>query len=224
MLGAAPTCKSHRGMYLGLVSVVVGVATLLISAGKASGEVQAKARAAPVWGVALDGRQTDEPNLELLAQAKAAGVNAIVTDPKRWSVERHRRLASLARGLGMFLIEPRRPSKQEVGSSALHARCESGRRVHRPCSRDGDNLLHFLRLEGSAQADNGRVPDDPGPLGLRRRILLIFTLGALGLAAFLSFTTYGLVRSNLAGQRDRASIAAAYRDSRLVTGRLRLGC
>src|SRR5262245_20394102 len=39
-------------------------------------------------------------------------------------------------------------------------------------------------------------PRRPGPLGLRRRILLIFTLGALGLATFLSFTTYGLVRSN----------------------------
>jgi signal transduction histidine kinase len=61
----------------------------------------------------------------------------------------------------------------------------------------------------------------PGPLGLRRRILLIFTLGALGLAAFLAFTTYGLVRSNLADQRDRSSIAEAYRNSRQVTGRLR---
>jgi two-component system sensor histidine kinase MtrB len=68
----------------------------------------------------------------------------------------------------------------------------------------------------------GVFPRRPGPLGLRRRILLIFTLGALGLAAFLAFTTYGLVRSNLAGQRDRASIAAAYRDSRLVNGRLGL--
>jgi signal transduction histidine kinase len=60
----------------------------------------------------------------------------------------------------------------------------------------------------------------PGPLGLRRRILLIFTLGALGLAAFLSFTTYGLVRSNLASQRDRSSIAEAYRNARMVSGQL----
>jgi signal transduction histidine kinase len=67
----------------------------------------------------------------------------------------------------------------------------------------------------------GVFPRRPGPLGLRRRILLIFTLGALGLAAFLAFTTYGLVRSNLASQRDRASIAAAYRNSRLVNGQLR---
>jgi signal transduction histidine kinase len=66
----------------------------------------------------------------------------------------------------------------------------------------------------------GVFPRRPGPLGLRRRILLIFTLGALGLAAFLAFTTYGLVRSNLASQRDRASIAAAYRNSRLANGQL----
>ena len=66
----------------------------------------------------------------------------------------------------------------------------------------------------------GLFPRRPGPLGLRRRILLIFTLGALGLAAFLAFTTYGLVRSNLASQRDRSSISEAYRNSRLVNGRL----
>jgi two-component system sensor histidine kinase MtrB len=66
----------------------------------------------------------------------------------------------------------------------------------------------------------GILPRRPGPLGLRRRILMIFTLGALGLAAFLAFTTYGLVRSNLASQRDAASIEAAYRSSRLITGRL----
>ena len=66
----------------------------------------------------------------------------------------------------------------------------------------------------------GLFPRRPGPLGLRRRILLIFTLGALGLAAFLAFTTYGLVRSNLASQRDRSSIAEADRNSRLVNGTL----
>jgi signal transduction histidine kinase len=66
----------------------------------------------------------------------------------------------------------------------------------------------------------GLLPRKPGPLGLRRRILLIFTLGALGLAAFLAFTTYGLVRSNLSSQRDRSSISEAYRNSRVVNGRL----
>jgi two-component system sensor histidine kinase MtrB len=61
----------------------------------------------------------------------------------------------------------------------------------------------------------------PGPLGLRRRILLIFTLGALGLATFLSFTTYGLVRSNLTTQRDSASLSQAYRNARNAAQRLR---
>lgn len=48
------------------------------------------------------------------------------------------------------------------------------------------------------------------PLGLRRRILLIFTLGALGLATFLAFTTYGLVRSNVVSQRENDALARAY--------------
>ena len=59
-------------------------------------------------------------------------------------------------------------------------------------------------------------PHRPGPLGLRRRILLIFTLGALGLATFLAFTTYGLVRSNLTSQRDSTSLKAAYRNANQV--------
>jgi len=62
----------------------------------------------------------------------------------------------------------------------------------------------------------GIFPRRPGPLGLRRRILVIFTLGALGLSTFLSFTTYGLVRSNLTSQRDSTSKAAAYRDANQV--------
>lgn len=61
----------------------------------------------------------------------------------------------------------------------------------------------------------------PGPLGLRRRILLIFTLGALGLATFLSFTTYGLVRSNLTTQRDTASLSQAYRNANNAAQHLR---
>lgn len=48
------------------------------------------------------------------------------------------------------------------------------------------------------------------PLGLRHRILAIFTLGALGLATFLAFTTYGLVRSNLVTQRENAALSTAY--------------
>jgi signal transduction histidine kinase len=46
-------------------------------------------------------------------------------------------------------------------------------------------------------------------LGLRRRILLIFTLGSLTLSTFLAFTTYGFTRSNVVQQRDRNSVEAA---------------
>ena len=44
-----------------------------------------------------------------------------------------------------------------------------------------------------------------GSVGLRRRILLIFTLGSMTLSAFLAVTTYGLVRSNLIEQRYSTS-------------------
>ena len=46
-------------------------------------------------------------------------------------------------------------------------------------------------------------------LGLRRRILLIFTLGSMTLSTFLAFTTYGFTRSNVVQQRDRNSVEAA---------------
>lgn len=55
-----------------------------------------------------------------------------------------------------------------------------------------------------------RTPWHRRPLGLRRRIQGIFTLGALGLASFLAITTYGLVRSNLLSQHEDASLSAAY--------------
>jgi signal transduction histidine kinase len=60
-----------------------------------------------------------------------------------------------------------------------------------------------------------------GGVGLRRRILLIFTLGSLGLSVFLAFTTYGLVRSNLIEQRYAASRQAAYTHAQLVYQQLR---
>ncbi len=60
-----------------------------------------------------------------------------------------------------------------------------------------------------------------GAVGLRRRILLIFTLGSLALSAFLAITTYGLVRSNLAAQRDSASLQAAYTHAQVVQSALR---
>src|SRR4029079_14762123 len=55
-----------------------------------------------------------------------------------------------------------------------------------------------------------------GGVGLRRRILLTFTLGSLTLSAFLAVTTYGLVRSNLIEQRYVASRQATYTDAATV--------
>ena len=60
-----------------------------------------------------------------------------------------------------------------------------------------------------------------GSFGLRRRILLVFTLGSLGLSAFLAFTSYGLVRSNLIEQRESASRELAYTHAQIVQSVLR---
>ena len=56
----------------------------------------------------------------------------------------------------------------------------------------------------------------PRRIGLRNRILLLFGTGALILAAVLSFTTYGLTRSNLVQQRESASINQAVINARRV--------
>ena len=53
-------------------------------------------------------------------------------------------------------------------------------------------------------------------LGLRQRILAVFTLGAMVLSVVLAFTTYGLVRSNLVSQRDSTSLDEAYRNAQVV--------
>lgn len=58
-------------------------------------------------------------------------------------------------------------------------------------------------------------------LGLRRRILLIFTLGSLALSIFLAITTFELTRSNVVAQRDTASIDATRRNAQLVQTSLR---
>ena len=60
-----------------------------------------------------------------------------------------------------------------------------------------------------------------GGVGLRRRILLTFTLGSLTLSAFLAVTTYGLVRSNLIEQRYSANRQAAYSHAQVVLRELR---
>jgi two-component system sensor histidine kinase MtrB len=67
-----------------------------------------------------------------------------------------------------------------------------------------------------------RPPTDRrAALGLRRRILLIFTLGSMTLSTFLAFTTYGLTRSNVVQQRDRTSIETTRRNAQEVQNRLR---
>ena len=136
MLGAAPTCKRYRGLAFRLVILAAALAVQLA--------LTASALAAPpksngvqptrVWGIALDGRQTDEPNLELLSQAKEAGLNAIVTDPERWSPSRHLRLVEMARQLGLLLIEPRRPVLGSADPEITAQQCEAQRSLHRPCA------------------------------------------------------------------------------------------
>ena len=73
---------------------------------------------------------------------------------------------------------------------------ELGAMAERPAGADG----------AVAGVIRGRLT---GTVGLRRRILLTFTLGSLALSAFLAITTYGLVRSNLLDQRDSASVETA---------------
>ena len=94
-----------------------------------------------------------------------------------------------------------------------------------PASAVGGPTTGATAPDGSAARTRRRRfpalrPSRHRPLGLRRRILLIFTLGALGLSTFLAFTTYGLVRSNLASQRDSASINAAYQHAAQVLNQL----
>ena len=61
----------------------------------------------------------------------------------------------------------------------------------------------------------------PHGLGLRSRILAIFTLGVAVLAAVLAFTTYGLTRSTLLRQREESALQRAYSDARSVRASLR---
>ncbi len=61
----------------------------------------------------------------------------------------------------------------------------------------------------------------PAALGLRRRILLIITLGSIALSLFLATTTFGLTRSNLVTERDEAAISNSGRNARAVERDLR---
>ena len=61
----------------------------------------------------------------------------------------------------------------------------------------------------------------PAALGLRRRILLIITLGSVALSLFLATTTFGLTRSNLVTERDEVAIATSQRNALTVAQTLR---
>ena len=61
----------------------------------------------------------------------------------------------------------------------------------------------------------------PAALGLRRRILLIFTLGALLLSVFLATTTYGLTRSSIVSERVDSAISTSQRNAQSVERDLR---
>jgi signal transduction histidine kinase len=61
----------------------------------------------------------------------------------------------------------------------------------------------------------------PAALGLRRRILLIFTLGSLLLSLFLATTTYGLARSSIVAERIDTAISRSQRNAQGVESDLR---
>jgi signal transduction histidine kinase len=61
----------------------------------------------------------------------------------------------------------------------------------------------------------------PHRLGLRARILAIFTLGIALLSVLLAFVTYGLTRSTLLHQREETALRSAFNDARSVQRSLR---
>lgn len=60
-------------------------------------------------------------------------------------------------------------------------------------------------------------------LGLRARITLAFTLGALFLSTILAVTTWALTRENILGQRESAVTRQAFRNSQVVQSQLANG-
>jgi two-component system sensor histidine kinase MtrB len=63
----------------------------------------------------------------------------------------------------------------------------------------------------------------PRAIGLRRRILLIITLGTITLSLLLAITTYGLARSNLLQQREEVAISTSRRNAQGVQRDLSAG-
>jgi chitodextrinase len=185
MLGAAPTSRRHRGALFSLASVV-GVTTMLfVTANALATAKTATTRSTPFWGVALDGRQADEPNQDLLTEARVAGVRAIVTDPRRWSRARHRRLVAIVRKLDMIVIEPQRPPKTATGWKRLDRRCRADTGTLRRCA-----LVAVSVREAVAIAQHETVPfvvvrlDSPADLHLlkpdsfkRTRLIAVLTVG-----------------------------------------------
>ena len=108
------------------------------------------------------------------------------------------------------------------GAGVGRARTAGRRRRHRPTATSDPTTPLAPATPGRAAAARAAAAlRRSGGVGLRRRILLIFTLGSLALSAFLAVTTYGLVRSNLIEQRDSASREAAYATPRSSSSELR---
>jgi signal transduction histidine kinase len=61
----------------------------------------------------------------------------------------------------------------------------------------------------------------PAALGLRRRILLTITLGAIALSLFLAVTTYGLTQNNLVRQAEDTAVTTSLRNAQGVFRDLR---
>ncbi len=60
----------------------------------------------------------------------------------------------------------------------------------------------------------------PRRLGLRTRILLMFSLGAVLLSGFLAAAAYSFTRSSVVNQRDKAGIVQAYRNAQVAQNEL----
>ena len=61
----------------------------------------------------------------------------------------------------------------------------------------------------------------PQKLGLRTRILLMFSLGALALSLSLAAAAYSFTRSSLLNQRDTSGVAQVYRNAQVAQNELR---
>ena len=79
--------------------------------------------------------------------------------------------------------------------------------------------IELPALDGSAPGAFGR--SSRRRWGLRRRILLIFTLGALFLSLVLAFVTYTFARSSVVGQHDSDARASARKGAIIVSEALR---